>query len=220
MSLVTISDTHLTNHFDQRKYDKLKSVIESADKVVLNGDFWDGYEVDFDSFYKSKWRDLFLLLKSKNTVYLFGNHDKKEFSDDRIFEFCDIAEQKQIVEYAGKKLIFEHGDKHVMKLDGKLGINRPDQWQSNITEFLQATFIKIFGLRGFSMLFGRMNGKLKEIVMSQNPDANMIFFFGHVHVAEIDLESHFVNSGIFNYGFAQHVIVTDSGEIMAVDEKY
>lgn len=220
MSLVIISDIHLTNHFDQRKFDKLRSIIESADRVVLNGDFWDGYEVDFESFYSSRWRELFPLLKSKHTIYLFGNHDKKEFSDGRIFEFCDVAEQKQAFEYGGKKLVFEHGDKHVMKLDGKLGINRPDQWQSNITEFLQATFIKIFGLGGFSALFGRMNGKLKEIVMSQNPEEDVVFFFGHVHVAEIDLESHFVNSGIFNYGFAQYITVDDKGNIQAVNDRY
>jgi len=71
MILSVISDTHLTNKFNENKFNKLRSIIESSDKIVLNGDFWDGYATDFEDFYNSKWSALFPLLKSKKTIYLF-----------------------------------------------------------------------------------------------------------------------------------------------------
>ncbi len=41
MRILVISDTHLTHKFDQRKFEYLLSIISQADKVIINGDFWD-----------------------------------------------------------------------------------------------------------------------------------------------------------------------------------
>lgn len=221
MILTVISDTHLTGKFDENKFRKLKQIIGSSDKVVLNGDFWDGYAADFEDFYNSKWNLLFPLLKSKNAVYVFGNHDKESFSDERRNNFCISADSKQIVEFAGKKLIFEHGDQYVWKIDRKLQITRPVRILNSITEFFQYLLIGIMGLKAFSILFGSMNDTLKKsIALDLAKDPNAIFFFGHVHVAELDLANRFVNTGIFNYGYAQYVTVDDKGNVKAINERY
>jgi len=221
MILSVISDTHLTSKFNERKFNKLKSIIESSDLIVLNGDFWDGYATDFEDFYNSKWSALFPLLKSKNTIYIFGNHDKEYFSDDRRKSFCDIATSKYTLEFGGKKLTFEHGDQHVWKIDRKLKISRPIRILNSITEFFQSSLINIMGLKGFSILFGGMNEIIKKSILKElAKDQKAYFFFGHVHVAELDLANRFINTGIFNYGYAQYVSIDDSGNIKAINDTY
>ncbi|MFO0703133.1 MAG: metallophosphoesterase family protein [Patescibacteria group bacterium] len=221
MSLAVISDTHLTDRFYPNKFNKLKSIIENADTVVLNGDFWDGYRVDFDKFYKSKWNGLFPLLKSKKAIYIYGNHDKESFSDERRNEFCSIAAKRYTLNYAGKDITFEHGDEYVWKVDRMLGLERPNRIVNLITEFFQAEMIKIFGVVAFGWLFGKMNNQIKSALRKMSEvNENAVYFFGHVHVAEVDMDNKFVNSGIFNYGYAQYVLVDKSGTIKPMNERY
>jgi predicted phosphodiesterase len=90
MKILVISDVHLDNAFEKPKYRFLKKIIRRADRVIINGDFWDGYLVKFQQFIQSPWKSLFPLLKSKKTIYIYGNHDKKILSDKHTALFSDI----------------------------------------------------------------------------------------------------------------------------------
>jgi len=68
MKILIFSDTHLTSKFDQEKFDFLKKIVNSSDRVIINGDFWDSWFTNFDDFVKSRWNKLFPLLKKKNTM--------------------------------------------------------------------------------------------------------------------------------------------------------
>ena len=72
MKTLVLSDTHLTDRFDERKFNFLRAIILPSDQVIINGDFWDSWFTDFDGFVSSKWSGLFLLLLKKNTIYLNG----------------------------------------------------------------------------------------------------------------------------------------------------
>ncbi len=221
MSIVVISDTHLTKKFSQKKFDKLKSIISGSDQVVLNGDFWDGYQTDFDSFYNSKWSALFPILKSKKTIYIFGNHDKKEFSDERIQNFCDVATSEFTVQTEKYKFRFEHGHERVWKVDRKLGLNRPPKWLSIGSDKAQSILLRSFGLKAYCWMFGKMNAALKKSVRkSGHHSPDTFHFFGHVHIAELDLKNNFVNTGVFNHGHAQYAVVEADGKIKAFKERY
>jgi predicted phosphodiesterase len=221
MSILVVSDTHLTDRFEPKKYAKLRDLIDKSDRVVLNGDFWDGYQIEFDRFYHSQWKSLFPLLKSKKTIYIFGNHDKKEFSDKRIYDFCDTACDKSSIDYGGKKFFFEHGDARVWKVDRSLGINRPNHLLNAVTEFIQEMAIKILGLWAFVAVFGKMNEVIKKVsVQKCEGKRDCVCFFGHIHVAEIDLDNNFVNTGIFNYGYAQYATIHSNGDVVHHNERY
>lgn len=71
MKTLIFSDTHLTKKFDLKKFLFLKRIIESADQVIINGDFWDSWFSDFNGFLKSGWKDLFHSLKEKETIYIY-----------------------------------------------------------------------------------------------------------------------------------------------------
>jgi len=83
MSTVVFSDSHITSKFDRAKFLYLQSIVEPADRVIIIGDFWDGYMTDFTDLLNSKWSKLFALLKSKETFYVCGNHDAAALNDPR-----------------------------------------------------------------------------------------------------------------------------------------
>jgi predicted MPP superfamily phosphohydrolase len=118
MKILVFSDTHLTHVFEEKKYVFLKKVIESADQVIINGDFWDGYLTSFDAFISSRWNNLFPLLKQKKAVYIFGNHDKACFSDKRTSFFSDIQTKKYSF-VDGMTFYFEHGNTLLPSIDEK-----------------------------------------------------------------------------------------------------
>ena len=92
MKTLIISDLHLGNHFDPKKLAFLQEIISAADQVIINGDFWEGLLFSFSEFVESPWKELFPQLKSKNTIYIHGNHDKKNLCDERVSLFSQ--EQK------------------------------------------------------------------------------------------------------------------------------
>ena len=221
MNIAVISDTHLNTSFSQSKCETLQRIIRSVDLVVLNGDFWDGYEITFDQFLQSRWSVLFPLLKEKHAVYVFGNHDKESFSDERRMQFCDHATHKHTIDHAGKHYVFEHGDQYVWKIDKVLKITRPVLWLNAVTEWIQKSFIQTVGIKGFWLLFGKMNRAIKRHVRKagyHNP--NTVFFGGHTHFAEIDLKNSFVNTGVFKYGYAQYALIHADGSVTLKDTLY
>ncbi len=80
MKTIIFSDAHLTNRFDEPTYRFLENMILSADKIIINGDFWDGEVVSFNQFINSKWQKLFPLLLERKAVYIYGNHDRQRIS--------------------------------------------------------------------------------------------------------------------------------------------
>jgi len=82
--ILLFSDSHLHPPIFKKAYfDRLVNLIEQADQVIINGDFWEGYFYSFDQFVNSKWNQLFPLLKQKHTIYLPGNHDLMSKLDKR-----------------------------------------------------------------------------------------------------------------------------------------
>ncbi len=87
MKTIVLSDTHLYEEFDEKKFNFLKRIISKVDRVIINGDFWDSYICSFSDFINSPWKKLFPLLKTKKTVYIYGNHDKKSLTDKKNITF-------------------------------------------------------------------------------------------------------------------------------------
>ena len=205
MKTIILSDTHLTTSFDERKFKVLKSVIEEGDKIIINGDFWDGFFCTFEQFTNSKWNQLFPLLKSRNTIYLYGNHDTNEMMNDKIEDFSNKQTKSTFLDTQDKQLVITHG--HNI-------INNP---RSNLVSIIGDMCANIVG-PSFYRISSYANVRMKTFAKSHMND-HRILVSGHSHLFEFSPKESFINLGVINHGWAQYVIV-DNGKITSVNEKY
>lgn len=219
MRILIFSDTHLTKTFRQSKFDFLKRIINEADQVIINGDFWDSYYISFDQFLESQWNGLFPALKNKDTIYIYGNHDHEEDIDERANLFSIEQKKTHKFKWKNKTIVIEHGDRL-----NKSKVQRYKWITSNkvVFKFLREMSHLVYGYISQKFLGGvlskRSHRHLKEKVLKiQGKDE--IFITGHSHINEIDLGNGFVNSGFIEFGIASYIWVTDE-EIELVRRKY
>ncbi|NTV30957.1 hypothetical protein HGA91_03210 [candidate division WWE3 bacterium] len=218
MKTVIISDTHLTHKFDQKRFEYLKKIVSSADQVIINGDFIDLYATKFNKFINSQWQELFALLKSKNTIYLFGNHDPYIWMDERVNDFSVSQGDIHTLPWKDTTLHISHGHEIIPTVGdyvpnwiarraalGKMGIYR-DQFGTL--------------LRGKRFLerYRKLNTRVKKWV-NDNLSEDTIYICGHTHFAEIDLKNRFINSGFIQHGIGQYITVRED-TLEVVDERY
>lgn len=226
MKVLLFSDSHLDKKFDEKKFKFLEKIISEADKVIILGDFWEGSLISFDEFVKSPWNKLFPLLKNKKAVYIYGNHDKKEASDDKVKLFSDSQADKYTFTSDGKTFVAEHGDRffrnhatYYLTYGGPLKSIFMSKlfitWQFLILEdFLTKTFGTNF-LKKRSL---RFNKHIKKVMIKDFKNGE-ILICGHTHATEIDLENNFINTGIVRHGLGQYVII-DDGKVQLKEEWY
>jgi predicted phosphodiesterase len=209
MNILIFSDTHLYLPFDQKKFVYLKKIISSSDWVIINGDFFDGYMIKFKDFISSPWNQLFPLLKSKKAVYLYGNHDKRIFSDRDVDRFSDIQVDRYKLKTKNKVFIFEHGQKIRATPDTSLTIN----WEFihlavKIGHYFRHLMIKLFGKLFITLRFAYRNINCKRKINEiYQPKDNEIYIIGHNHYGEVDEKNHYAASGMILYGFAQYLTI-------------
>lgn len=216
MKYLVFSDSHLSDFFDEKKFKFLEKIISSCDQVIINGDFWEGYDFGINDFIKSKWNKLFKLLKSKSTIYLYGNHDKKEYSSNKIKAFSVNQQEKYTLNSSGKKFYIEHGDRIVPLWDKHF--KRMPRFINKILYFVEKASFLILGKEGVGILYKRFNNDMKNRV-AKNLKKNEFLVCGHSHFMEIDEENHFINSGIVKHNIGQYITI-ENGKITLHNETY
>jgi predicted phosphodiesterase len=214
MKTLIFSDTHLSDRFEEGKFVFLKGLIERADRVIINGDFWDGHLVSFDTFLKSPWSGLFPLLKAKQTVYVYGNHDRKEFCDGRetLFSVSQCA-RFELVDH-GTAYVFEHGNHVLPSIDERLPLPEPvftlsTRVYTAIEKFITQRTKKT------TRFWGKfINDSLKK----RNRNSHFAVF-GHTHFAEFDAPRKFAVTGFIQHGLAQYLLI-ENGVISPHEENY
>lgn len=220
MKTLVISDTHLDLPFEEKKFKVLNRIISQADKVIINGDFWEGFLLTFEQFYHSDWRNLFPLLKSKNTVYVFGNHDAEEYNNpEKLHEFSDIQTSRYEYAVNGSTFIFEHGHRLLPLEKEKPDVTDP-QFQSTVRRFntLEKLLIQVGGPL-YQYAVSGFNTVIKNKIQVELLE-NEVFFCGHTHTPELNLKRRFINSGVIKYGLAQYLLIDETGTITARQERY
>ncbi len=194
MKIVVVSDTHLGRKFDRVKFDALIKVFSRGDLVILNGDFWEEYDIALKDFVNSPWSGLFKLLLSKHAIHIFGNHDRKNLDKKYLKLFSKESVGFYEVSGSGVRFRFEHG--HLNYPGGLLfqkflidplpaPLQRLALFVSDIP-FKLVSFEKWVGMRHNSDLKNRIKPKTDEV---------QVLVVGHTHFQEIDGESGFLNSG-------------------------
>ena len=219
MKYLIFSDTHLTPRFEPDKCRLLLEAISDADRVIINGDFWEGYLHTFDELVESEWaHTLFPALKQKKAVYLFGNHDEKRRSDKRVSLFSATQGLQHAFESGDKTIITEHGDRVYPMLDSRIGVLLPG-WTVNVLQHVEEYALRIFG-EGFTRLMYRpMNEKIKKGDIVSKLDKDTYLITGHTHFGEIDHESRYANSGFNKYGYLSYITIED-GDIQLHQKRY
>lgn len=220
MKTLVFSDTHLRLPFEEKKFNFLKSIIQKADQVIINGDFWDGYIITFDQFVDSPWKNLFPLLKRKKAVYIFGNHDKKILADYRISLFSHFQTSQYQLKIDGNHFIFEHGNRWLPTMDDVLKLKKvPSIIQKRLINFHDNQLRKK-GKEFLKKFFKKNNEKIKKKIKSKLNNGQF-FIFGHTHYPEIDEKNRFANCGTIAAGFASYLLIDEEeGKIWLREEGY
>ncbi|MFH1827221.1 MAG: metallophosphoesterase family protein [bacterium] len=216
MRYLIFSDSHLSNSFNRNKLNFLKKIVKSADKIIINGDFWEGYNFNINDFTKSKWSNLFKLLKSKNAIYLLGNHDKLEYSNKKTGLFSIKQQQSFKLKSGNKTFYIEHGDKITPLWDRYF--KRMPNFINKFLYYLEKAGIYTIGIKGVGILYKRFNTNMKKKV-SVNLKKNEYLICGHSHYMEIDEKNHFINSGFIKHGLGQYITI-ENGKVKLHNEKY
>jgi predicted phosphodiesterase len=226
MKTIILSDTHLTEKFNPKKFEFLSNVISQADKLIINGDFWDGYYTKFDNFVNSQWQELFPILQNKETVLVLGNHDKLKYADDRIHNiFHEVVDEHRFT-LNNITYIVNHGEKLVGNIDEKYPM--PKSLEKVVRKvslgFLafEGAFTKRYGRRFYSAYkmhkLINMNKPLHKYT-SENIAEDEFMLTAHTHIPELLPEQRFANSGFIRYGLANYLIVDESG-VELIDTRY
>lgn len=227
MKTLVFSDTHLSSKFDLRKYNFLCRIINSADRVIINGDFWDGWITSFDQFVNSKWRLIFPLLLSKNTLYIHGNHDTEDLCDQRTSLFSVTTTQQYTTTILGHRYVFHHGHDIANSYCNKLMFyyakmlditngKRVGVIIRRIMTFLGNIGYHIVGIKRItsSAIPRKRNQLLKD---SFSDDSWHIF--GDTHCAELDAPHSFANSGCTIQGYGSYLMI-DNGQVSLHQDYY
>lgn len=210
--ILIISDVHLSEKFNPKKYQFLEKIISESDKVIINGDFWTYYISTFNQFLNSKWKGLFSLLKEKKAVYIYGNHDREKYCNESVSEFSVLQGDSYKFEAGGKSyLLARHGHDLV-----NVGMENSEKYMKfwrdfnmdAITYFIETILIKIFGRNVYS-IGKRLNETIKEY--SKKLEGIDYLVVGHTHWAEIDKGNKFINCGLIHSGFANYVVIDGAG---------
>ena len=216
--ILIISDLHLTTNFIAKKYNYLENLFKSVDRIIINGDFWTAYYNTFDEFLRTKWNKLFPLLREKNTIYIYGNHDKKIWQDDRNKLFSVVQTSEYKFETFGVKYLITHGHTYLgdsISTDKFMKIWRFFKFDAT-KYFIEALFLRMFG-RYIYLPASIMNKKVKEI-SKKIKDINYLII-GHTHWAEIDRKNKFINSGLTHCGVSDYIII-ENGEPQLINTRY
>lgn len=219
MKTLVFSDTHLSLPFEEKKFNFLKGIIRNADQVIINGDFWEGYFISFKHFMDSPWKHLFPLLKKKQAVYIFGNHDRKRFSDTDIHLFSAKSTDSYKLVSGDKTFIFEHGNR-LLPLENSEENNIVSGKPTLMTTFMEHVERLIVKTTGSTYQIGlrKLNNIIKELAKPELKEGEY-YVCGHTHCAEIDHKNRFINSGMVKHGLGQYLLI-ENGAVYAKQELY
>jgi predicted phosphodiesterase len=203
MKLLVFSDSHLSARFDEAQYNYLYWIISHADKVVINGDFWDRDLCTFNQFVNSEWKRLFPLLLSKDTTYIYGNHDYAGYCDGRVNLFSKHQAEAVDMEVDGRKLHIEHGN--------KIALIHQKAKESKLHSIIMSDLdlgTRIISDRIFKTLFGHYNEEMARWAEANLPkDTTLIC--GHIHIPANERIHQFINTGFNKYGYGQYLLLDD-----------
>jgi UDP-2,3-diacylglucosamine pyrophosphatase LpxH len=219
MDTIVISDLHLTDKFVEQQFIYLKNLFQQYHRIIINGDFWDGYIISVEEFVKSKWKKLFPILKKKDTVYIYGNHDHKQICKGYEKLFSNFQANSVDLVIYGQNFHIEHGDRLLNSKFTELEMVRLlPVTVRRLNRFLfEDLFIKIFKKK--YKLIHRNKNIFQFNLYKDRLSEDQILICGHTHLAADLLHTRYMNSGFIGYGYCQYISIKKS-KIELIDTCY
>lgn len=220
MKTLIISDLHLSNRFDAVRAEYLIELLSEADRVILNGDFWDNHATTFDGFVRSPWKMLFPLLKARKTVYIFGNHDREQDSDERVSLFSTAQANHWQLRDGKLRLHIEHGHhilaKHHDSPNWVVTLFRVSLYDVWFRQPLEHFLVS----RGNEVLHRwHMGNNQQELIEKARTSSADLLVTGHTHLPTLQPDKKFVNLGYVNHGVSYYVLV-ENEQAYFIKESY
>ncbi len=210
MKTLIFSDSHLSHHFNQAQFDLLQRVILSADRVIINGDFWDQYLTKFDRFVQSSWSDLFPLLKARNTIYISGNHDQRKKMDERWQLFATELKDELDITIGQYSYHIEHGHRFDNILWPVHQLLTPFKvFYPFLDRLEQGGHILSKPFKAYMKVENKYNNRMLVKYSRRRKQPNHWHVFGHTHVQLKSDSAGYLNSGWFRCGSGQWIIIED-----------
>lgn len=202
---LVLSDLHLTKRFEKGKEAFLVNLIKKYDNVILNGDFYEAMLYTKDQLEKAGYNRLFKLLKSKNTYYLWGNHDPAQYAKDTAKAVSKKQSDYINLTVGGFKYHIEHG--HLLCRHEK----KPNPLKFKIKYYLFHPVQKYLPVSTFTVgsLWNRKVLRNRHLHSHVNQDA--ILVCGHTHVKVFDLKKKYVDLGRTQFGSGNYAIIDNLG---------
>lgn len=224
MQTLVFSDTHLSTKFNKKLFNALADLISKSERVIINGDFWEGLAIKFDDFLQSEWKQLFPLLKQKNAVYVYGNHDHQIYSDERVYQFCSQAVTEYHLETPSHKYIFKHGHeflfpKHSDKCLRDKANEAGTRWRRfrlKVAEIVQGVGFGLFGPKVLPAFINHIPKDKRDIVAEKEA----VLVCGHTHRPYHNKKLKFVDIGFFSYGWANYMEIDENGDFKLISQRY
>lgn len=217
MSTVVFSDSHLTAKFDLAKFLYLQSIIEPADRVIINGDFWDGYMTSFTDLLNSEWSKLLEILSGKETYYVCGNHDTTALHDRRTDQFAQWCGEVLELMINGQKYRFEHGHRIAPTMDQIYPSLFQRSWVAKTAAGFEHAGAWMLGQK-FFIINRPKNTEIKRW-QRQNIAPDQILVCGHSHWPESNESERFYNTGYIRHRFAHHLVI-ENGQHNLISGRY
>ncbi len=111
----------------------------------------------------------------------------------------------------------EHGNHYdisLSKLDNALNdednILRPPRLLTKYFKKIAGKIIRLSDKFILKLLYEKQNRELKNIIKNKQTKNNF-YLFGHTHLAEIDNNLNFINTGMVQYGIGQYLVIDENG---------
>lgn len=220
MTTLIFSDVHASHQPNSTQLQRLYRVIEQADRVIINGDFWDGYITTFDKFINSGWQVLFTLLKKRHTIYLVGNHDARQWMDERWQLFADQLLDQYRLKAGKTTFLIEHGHRQAYSF----GLYYP-----RLTLLFGWLYPYLDRIEEGGHLLTPVYRKYLQVIHDDkdllsyakvHKKAHQWHIFGHTHLQKQSRESGYLNPGSFRCGVSNWLTIDERGKIVLFSEKY
>lgn len=202
---LVLSDLHLDDKFSESKQNSLCAIISKFDNIILNGDTYEACVVEAKQMLNSNYKPLFKLLKSKNTRYLFGNHDRKPQSNTFAQTVSRFQGEYQKLSIGGFKYHIEHGDRLMDKRPGP----NPKTYirKHKLVNFVEQYFPILPWYVGRNWNKQALKNRFKDGLLKQDE----ILICGHTHVKVFDLKNKYIDTGKTKFGKGNYLIINPKG---------
>lgn len=222
MRTLIISDLHLGSRFQPERLAFLKELFSKADRIILNGDFWDLYTDKFEAFVNSPWRELFPILKEKQAIYIEGNHDHKAHSGKEVSLWAAEHVEECILKAGKYTLHVEHGHRKLEKNPDKPSTKKSTVFRTLKYHIWFRDPVERWLVNHDNQILHRWHmGKNQRKLMqyAKTLPENHILVTGHTHLPLFEPENQFINTGYINHTVAYYLWVED-GVLTYVKERY